>query len=319
MMKTIFYIMVCAAFMITGCEKKKLPEYAEPAVTASEYKIDVVTTRTTTIEGSNLILPIGSRIQVAADEFSIKVTLPDDYGFLYNDTNSTKTALRTLPVTTFATYSCVCSGKGSSCQTFYQEQAGGFGCLHQSCSGSCTGQFVTIQFQQVVGVVKLTSTDITIPKNLPFTPASLEPTAKKLFFEIPEVQEKIREQYELMYRFVQKPDFRKLDPEHQSLHDYVYVRVQLYGVDFYMLGPAEFSQRTDQFEVLTTKATCKCGSSTGACSSGSGGFLGWKVYYCSGGCNGCQMTITKSVSPGISLPDNDLPLKPVPSTIPKSL
>lgn len=322
-MKKIFYGMMCVIVSVIvvmiACEKKKVLEPGEPPVAVSSYKVDVVTTKTTTIEGSSIVLPVGTRIQVAKDDYSIEVTLPEEYGFLYNDTGSNRTSKRLLPVTTFATYTCVCSGKGSSCQTFYQEQAGGFGCLHQSCSGSCTGQFVTIQFQQIVGVIKLTSKDITTPKNLPFTPVSLEPNAKKLFFEVPEVQEKIKEQYELMYRFVPKPDFRTIDPEHQSLRDYVYVRVQLYGVDFYMLGPAEFSKRTDQFEVYTTKASCKCGSPAGACSTGSGGFLGWKVFYCTGSCNGCQMTITKSISPGISLPDNNLPIKPLPANIPRSL
>ena len=317
-----FYVMLSMIAVITviivACEKRNVPDVISTVDTASTYSVDVITTKPTTIEGSELVLPIGSRIQVFKDRYSIDVTLPDGYGFLFRDTSSNLVSMKTLPVRTFGTYTCVCSGKGSSCQVIYQEQAGGFGCLHQSCSGSCTGSFVTIRFEQIYGVIKTDDKEITIPKDLPFTPASLRAGTKRLFFDIPEVQEKIAAQYELMYRFVAKPDFRSVDPEHQSLKDYVFVRAQLYGVDFYFLGPAEFSKRTDLFEVYTAKASCKCGNATGACSMGSGGFLGWKVYYCTGGCNGCQLTITKSASPSINLPDNSLPLKPVPANLPRN-
>lgn len=321
-MKKIFYVMmsviVTVAAVMVACEKRNVQDVSIPGVDTSRYSTDVITTKPTTIEGSELVLPSGSRIQVAKDGYSIDVTLPDGYGFLFKDSVANLASMKTLPVKTFGTYTCVCSGKGSACQTFYQEQAGGFGCLHQSCSGSCTGSFVTIKFEQIYGVIRTDNKELTIPKNLPFTPAILTAAAKKMFFEIPEVQEKIAEQYELMYRFVNKPDFRTVDPEKQSLRDYVFVRVQLYGVDFYMLGPAEFSKRTDVFEVYTAKASCKCGDASGACSMGSGGFLGWKVFYCTGACNGCQLTITKSVSPDINLPDYKLPLKPVPADLPRS-
>lgn len=321
-MKKIFNVMMCViAIVIVGmaaCEKRDATGIVTNVDTLSKYSVDVTTTKPTTIEGPELVLPVGSRIQVAKDKYSIDVTLPEGYGFLFRDSTPNLASMKTLPVRTFGTYTCVCSGKGSSCQVLYQEQAGGFGCLHQSCSGSCTGSFVTIQFQQIVGVIKLNDNEITIPKNLPFTPAPLTQGAKRLFFDIPEVQEKIAAQYELMYRFVPKPDFRSVDPEHQSLKDYVFVRAQIYGVDFYLLGPAEFSKRTDLFEVYTTKASCKCGAASGACSMGSGGFLGWKVYYCSGGCNGCQLTITKSAPPSIHLPDNSLPLKPARADLPRN-
>lgn len=321
-MKKILYVMLSVTAIVTvimvACEKRKVPDNVTAVVSGSAYRKDVITTSTTTIEGSGLALPAGSRIQVAKDGYSIDVTLPDGYGFLFKDTSSNLVSMKTLPVRTFGTYTCICSGKSSSCQVLYQEQAGGFGCLHQSCSGSCTGSFVTIHLQQIYAVIKLDNKEITIPKDLPFTPASLRTGAKQLFFQIPEVQEKIAAQYKLMYRFVPKPDFLKIDPEHESLRDYVFVRAQLYGVDFYLLGPAEFSKRTDLFEVYTTKASCKCGAATGACAMGSGGFLGWKVYYCTGSCNGCQLTITKSVSPSVNLPDNHLPLRPVPANLPKN-
>lgn len=321
-MKKIFYVMLSVIAMtiivMAACEKRDARVIVTNVDTASKYSIDVITTKPTTIEGSELVLPVGSRIQVAKDKYSIDVTLPEGYGFLYRDSSADAVSMKTLPVLFAAGYMCKCSGS-SNCQVFYQEQAGGFGCLHQSCSGSCTGSFVTSKSKIIYGIIRLSYDDITIPKDLPFTPASLTPGAKRMFFEIPEVQEKITEQYELMYRFVPKPDFRTIDPEHQSLRDYVLVRAQLYGVDFYLLGPAELSKRQDLVGTVYAKASCKCGENTGACSAGSGGFLGWKVYYCTGSCNGCQMTITKSVSPGISLPDNHLPVKPVPLTLPKSL
>lgn len=295
-MKKIYYVMFCVLVsivtLVMACEKKKSPELVAPPV----YAIDVFTTKPTTIEGSNLVLPVGSRIQAAEDGYSITVLLPTGYGFLYKDTSINKTSLRTLPVTGFGTYTCLCSGKGSSCQVFYQEQAGGFGCLHQSCSGTCTGSFVTPQFQKIIGIINLSDKGITIPDQT-FTPVSFEPGAKQWFFELPEVQEKIKAQYEDMYRRSAKPDFKQLEASASAPRHYVYVRMQLYGVDFYLVGPAALGQRQDLAGVVYAKASCKCGGTTSGCTTGSGGILGWKVYYCSGTCNGCQLTVTKSIKP----------------------
>ncbi|MFT3947171.1 MAG: hypothetical protein QM763_09380 [Agriterribacter sp.] len=316
-MKKIFYLMMyvvaIATIVMLGCEKRNAPNAGVNESDTSKYSLDIVTDKPVTAGELSIVLPVGTRIQVAKDGYSIDVTLPDGFGFLFKDNTDSLTSMKTLPVRTFGTYTCVCSGKGSNCSVFYQEDAGGFGCIHGSCSGSCSGSFVTTLFQQIYGVINTEDDGITIPKNLPFTPASLMPGAKQLFFEIPEVQKKIADQYDLMYRYIARPDFNKIDPEKQLLRDYVFVRVQVYGVDFYMLGPVEFSKRTDLFEVYTTKASCKCGESSSGCTMGSGGFLGWKVYYCKGNCNGCQLTVSKSLSTEIKLPGNMLPINPVPA------
>lgn len=295
-MKQLCYLMISVIVFFTGCSKKQSATVPMNALDSTgKYKIDVITKRPTTVYESQLLLPQGTRIQVTKDDLTAAVTLPDGYAFLTADTGNNKPSMKTLPVIKYATYSCKCSGEGSSCSVFYQEQAGGFGCLHKSCSGSCTGSFVTAQFQQVKGVVPIINKEITIPKDLPFTPASLEPGTKKWFFEQPFVQQKIKEQYDIMYSRLAKPDFKKLDAQPSSLKDYVFARVQFYGVDFYLLAPVELSKRTDLFEVVYTSASCKCGASKGGCVKGSGGFLGYRVYWCDGGCNGCQLTISKGI------------------------
>lgn len=129
---------ICACFfgllLFVACHKKEEGEAAK-AIGESAKMIapvcgkEIVTEKPVKVGETAIVLPVGTKLCFSVDNLEIKVELPAGYNFWAN---------KTLPV--YATYTCICSASGSSCQVFYAEGLG-FGCLQSSCSGSCTGKF----------------------------------------------------------------------------------------------------------------------------------------------------------------------------------
>lgn len=165
-MKKCVMMFVLVTLLLMACAKKQpvtvpLPEtpVVEKAPACSR---SVITDKEVKIGDAGITLPAGTHLCFSEDQLELTVTLPSGYGFLTREPSN-----KTLPV--FATYACYCSAGGTACQVFYAE-GGGFGCLHSSCSGACTGKF--------------TYKGYTVDKVI-----SLQP--KENFFQLPEVMARI--------------------------------------------------------------------------------------------------------------------------------
>jgi hypothetical protein len=88
-------------------------------------------------------------------------------------------------------------------------------------------------------------------------------TNKTSFFGLPEVQKEI---------------IRVCDADTTNLD---WVKENVFGVSFYLV-------RTE--ELFKTKATCDC-EGTQACKLKTLGLQQYKIYYCDGPCNGCELTV----------------------------
>jgi hypothetical protein len=136
-----------------------------------------------------ILLPIGTKVIMDAnDPAQIQFELPDGYAFLTLNVATGKpgTILR-------GSYSCSCTG-GGSCTVLYTEQ-GGFGCLHGTCSGSCTGKPTTHNELNsgitIVGVIN-SNNDILTTKKATHQ-ASFSPGGLDAFFQLEEVVQQINE------------------------------------------------------------------------------------------------------------------------------
>lgn len=292
-MKQTTMLFALAIVLFSACGKK------EVKVEKATAEQSLVAQKEIRVEGSPIRLPAGTKVTKSPDGYELTVELPKGYCFLTENSATTSPEQQSkwpLFIYVIASYKCKCSASdGSACQVLYQEEAGGFGCLHKSCSGSCTGSFTTLQSAKVTGVLNLSNMEVSARKDKPFQQASLAKEGFDNFFSNPDVQQKIAEQYELLYRNMPKPDFAGLDANRSENQNYVYLKARLYGVPFYMVVPKAIAAEADWMETFNTEsASCACDNSKGTCKKKSRGFLGWDVYWCEGDCNACVLTVTKA-------------------------
>lgn len=175
-MKTIVMSAICAVILLVGCKKKEtvstLAETAAkqvPIRAVTECGQEIILAKPIKLKGSDILLPVATRICIAADASEISVVLPKDFSFSVDGI-----AARTLPVgIPIATYHCLCSG-GGACSVMFEDGLG-FGCFHSNCTGGCTGQF-TYKGYSVNRVVNLGE-------------------EKEKFFADREIQEQVASQY----------------------------------------------------------------------------------------------------------------------------
>ncbi|MBI1342489.1 MAG: hypothetical protein GC171_06110 [Terrimonas sp.] len=292
-MKQTIMLFTLAIVLFSACGKK---EVKVEKVTAEQ---SFVAQKEIRIEGSSIRLPAGTKVTRLSDGYELTVELPEGYSFLTENKKTTVADNQNrwpLIGYVLASYKCKCSASdGTACQVLYQEEAGGFGCLHKSCSGSCTGSFTTLESAKVTGVLNLSNREVSARKDKSFQPASLSMEGLDDFFSNPDVQQKIAEQYELLYRNIPKPDFARLNLNKTGSKEYVYLKASLYGVPFYMVVPKAIAAGADWMETFNTEsASCACDNSKGSCKKKSRGFLGWDVYWCEGDCNACVLTVTEA-------------------------
>ncbi|MFT3701351.1 MAG: hypothetical protein QM802_03235 [Agriterribacter sp.] len=293
-MKKLLYVIAGIVILVLSCSKKTPQESQvtppEKHDTVSKYKFDTIIKAPATEISSGIVLPTGTRLQLSADELVMYITLPEGYGFLTDDTSALAVSAKPLPVINYTSYSCKCSGGSGACKVFYQELAGGFGCLHSTCAGSCIGSF-TSAAARVRGVIITDQDRISSSHRASDPIASFLSGTKGSFFDLPAVQQQIEEQYNNMYRGTSMPDFNAISQHLDAYPEYVYVKMWLYGVPFYLIGPSKLSQRTDVFTVAPLKSSCKC-SGSGSCTRRSGGVSKFSAIWCDGQCSDCELTIT---------------------------
>lgn len=256
-----------AIVLFAACNKKE-PAAVKKAPEPVKQKRVIVTEKPVRAGETDFMLPVGTTLTFAEDGYSIEVKLPDTYSFVDAGTGVTTNSVQPVPI---ATYYCKCSSAGSSCQVMYAD-GGGFGCLHSSCSGTCTGDFIYKGYSMNRIVA------------LPDGP-------KHDFFASPVVQEKIAAQFALC-----------VNPSVAAKGgDMVYVKQSLYGVSYYFLVNSASLRYDVILEVVPYgKASCDCeGGSKTSCTlktigyaMDKGGVITNKIYYCDGPCgDGCQLTV----------------------------
>lgn len=165
-MKTIVMSAISALVLFVACNKKE-PQVSERTVGGANQELpaecgkEIIADKPVKVGETGIMLPVGSKVCITANNLEVRVELPEGFAFLSKDENAME---RTLPY--FGTYACYCSGQGSACNVFYADGLG-FGCLQSSCTGSCTGKFT----------YKGYSLDRVVPTS-----------SKEEFFAVPEVQ-----------------------------------------------------------------------------------------------------------------------------------
>ena len=221
-------------------------------------------------------LPVGSTVVDTGS--SLEIMLPGTLSFLMQDASGK------VFQSPRAEYTCTCSGT-NSCKTFYAE--GEYGCLHSSCTGSCTG--TPSDAEKVVkwlGIVDMAK-DVVV-SSMPGSDAYLTAEGRQLFFE----------------QFASKPlnDFAEFvykPSGYKSTQDILNsvgpvgitkVELSLYGINFVMDVP--FFEN-DESQLITVKSgpSVSCsGTDACTCEKKSKGAFGYRIYWCEG-CSSCTISV----------------------------
>lgn len=204
---------MCAIILLMACNKKE-PQRVEKNVSLSSADLpedcaqQIILAKAMKISGSEMLLPVATKICIADDASEITIVLPKNYSFVAEGIPS-----RAAPVL-FATYHCLCSG-GGACQVMFADDLG-FGCLHSSCTGGCTGQF-TYKGYSVNRVINLLA-------------------SKDEIFSIPEMQQAVAAIYQ------------------QESPSVSYSKQTLYGISFYIVRDEELFLSEASCDCEGTKA-----------------------------------------------------------------
>ncbi|MDZ4810300.1 MAG: hypothetical protein SGI96_18835 [Bacteroidota bacterium] len=265
-MKKRFCACLCSLVLLVACHKKEpssnVPAFVFTTDTKSNCGKEIIAVKPVKAGETGIVLPEGTVICISQDSIAVTVTLPKGFAFVVKGL-----AQKTLPIGQ-ATYNCVCSGT-NACHVFYAEGLG-FGCLQSNCSGSCYGRF-TYKGYSVDRVIDLSQNKVE-------------------FFSNELVQSTILQQYEAYYNASTIPDFDGLFRNKLLLKDYVFVKEKMGEVTYHLLVLRSAVTDKDTELMDPTKASCNC-EGTNACQLKTAGIGKFKIYYCDGNCNGCELTI----------------------------
>lgn len=229
----------------------------------------------------DMLLPLGTKVS-AISESQIDIELPSDFEFLlYNDKEG-------VSFSRSGSYSCTCSAQ-NSCKVFYNSGAG-YGCLQNSCSGSCTGTPSGGGIKKpAYGIINNTSNELLGEK---FT-ASGNLTHKG---------------YEIFIEHIAKDkliaffDFAFSENEYKNGTELIskkgeesttQVLLQYKGVSFSAVVPNFDDHKDNQIIDFERGPSISCAGGNGCtCSKDKTCILGNCVYYCDG-CTTCTMTVNK--------------------------
>ena len=243
-----------------------------------------------TLLGNNIYLPAGTYwYHTNKDKTEVKFELPDGYIFMIKNHNTGKF----YSSNTAGGYSCTCTGTGS-CTTFYTKDMG-YGCLQNNCNQSCNGKkSLHASNEEIVGVLNVKN-DL-LDSDLNHERASLSAEGVEGFLEMENVKEEIKRTYDIIYKYVQAPDFNNPNFENQlNAEQYTFAKVMLYGMELGIIIPNDPGLQ-DLFPSMITvpigdmNKTCNCinGSQGGNCELKKKGLFNYVAYYCSG-CTTCSM------------------------------
>jgi hypothetical protein len=231
------------------------------------------------MSAGGLRLPDGARIDLAEDQSSVTFVLPD--GVFWVEETSSGELMRL----TSKKYTCVCDGTEGSCSVLHTGMD--FGCLHGSCSGTCTGAFgdggnpgttsVNGGFVDLTQGISFVKSHETAKKLLPFHAALLK---------MPEVQQGL-ETLKLHHVAFATGGHSLEGPSR-------IVGLNLYGTLVGMKLPESYIQ-TMEDATLLQEVNCYCESAPSGCVMINSG----DVYICGGyGCKVCTIEVSDPGDPG---------------------
>lgn len=227
----------------------------------------------------DILLPSGTKVRMVS-ESQIDIELPSDFEFLlYDDKDG-------VSFSKFGSYSCACSAQ-NSCKVFYNESVG-YGCLQNSCSGSCTGTPSGGDIKKpAYGIINNTSSKLLGEKfkasgNLTHRGYEifLEYIAKDTliaFFDVAFIGNDYKNGTELITE----------KGEESTTH----VLLQYKGISFSAVVPNFDEHKDNQIIHFQQGPSISCAGNNGcSCTKDKTCFLGNCVYYCDG-CTSCTMTV----------------------------
>lgn len=282
----LFGILVLGSLSLTvsSCsQENNEQENKSTIITANQLETKTLSEKT--LLADNIYLPIGTKWHyINKNKSEVVFDLPEGYLFLIKE-NSTGNYI-TAPGG--GGYSCTCSASGSS--TVFNNKKVGCGCLHSSCTGSCTGTPTSSKGEAILGVLIAANDQIDAVND--YLPASLSKEGKKAFFELPKVQLQIKKHYDFIYENYEDPNFNSLnsskDFENSNYH---LVQVSLYGFGFALVFPNDptLAKYFPELANKTKPTSCSCSGGGSGCDFEKDCLFGKCVYYCTG-CTTCTMS-----------------------------
>ncbi len=279
-------------FMWSACSKQSKVKTA-PAVVDEVTTVQVLT-KPFVVPETNLVLPVGTKVKLREDKLQVSVELPTGYGFFTGAAPSLPGITgKAMPVIVLGSYTCKCGDSENRCSVFYLS-VGGFGCLHNSCSGVCSGQFVTLKGEPIKGVINLSNAEIVHVVSPNERSASMNKGSKAAFFDQPDVQTKILAEHARLFKGDLMPQLDRIYREKKLQEKYVFVPASLYGVTFYMVAPKTAVEKgVPYWEITEAGPSCSCsGNGHGGCRTEKKSLMGMvSVHWCEGECQACILTV----------------------------
>lgn len=274
-----FSVIVIAALFLTvvsfvSCENQEISEQNTVKENLS-FKILKQETKL----GDDLILPVGTKI-IRISDGQIDIELPSNFKFLLFDEKDG------VSYSSKGSYSCSCSAQ-NSCKVIYTISSG-YGCLQNSCSGSCTGKpSGGSNIKTIYGTVNTQSEDL-LGDNF-IQSGHLTHKGYEIFFK--EIANK---------KLVEFFDFAFLENDyknstdliaHKGIESTTNVVLQYMGISFSAVVPNFDNEKNNQIINFTYGPVVSCAGSNGcSCTKDKYCILGNCVYYCDG-CTTCTMTV----------------------------
>lgn len=251
--------------------------------------IEMFTLKERSLLGDNIYLPIGTKWYYTNESKNeVKFVLPEDYKFLINVVNQ-RDMNPTFELTeSGAGYSCSCS-KSGSCTVFYNKDVG-HGCLHSTCTGTCTGSR-SLSNRVIEGIVYMKNDKIDIDSNVK---SSLSDVGLKGLMSLDVFQNEIKQMYDILYKYNKKPNFDHIEKNNNK--EFAFAKVYLFGVELGIIIPNDKptlekylkDMSVTSLEEAPRSCSCSGGNQGGSCKLEKQGMFGYVAYYCTG-CQTCTM------------------------------
>lgn len=234
---------------------------------------------------NGLLLPSGTQWEFTDESHNeIQFYLPKGYEFLLVNEQSKEAIISDVG----GGYSCTCSAE-NSCRTFYTEDTG-YGCLHNTCTGTCTGKNKSISSGFTIKGILYTANDIIdIDSKIN---ASLTDDAKHYLYETERFKNVVKSTYDMFYKHIERPN---LDDDLTNILDsgqYVMASGYLFGSKIAIVIPNDINLEVlmRNVEISDDPTSCSCSGDSGtACKLESKGAFGYRAWWCDG-CTTCTMS-----------------------------
>jgi len=266
-------LLISSPFLFFNCQNEIFEKESTELVNLRTRILDQKTNL------DDFILPIGTSInQISEGQINIK--LPNNYVFLLFDEETG------VSYSNKSSYSCTCSEQ-NSCKVIYTTGEG-YGCMQNSCSGSCTGTPSGGENdKQVYGVLNTKDNDI-LPNNFSDF-GSLTKEGYQIFFNYV-ARDKLSEFFNFVYKptnYKNSLDFIANEGEENTTK----VMLQYKGISFAAVVPNYDKYEDSQIINFEKGPTVTCaGNNSCSCTVDKTCIFGNCVYFCDG-CTTCTMSV----------------------------